>query len=147
MILPVRRPLVVLVALALAGLAGCSGQQKVTGNVTLDGAPVDGGVISFVPKDESGGATPKGGPITGGKYAVPLGAGSYRVEISWPKKTGRKVGTPGDPEVQMDETVEAVPSNYNSASTLSADVKPGATTFNFDLKSQGQSQQAPAKGD
>ncbi len=150
---------VFLLTFALVGLTGCSGQYPVTGKVTLDGAPVDGGVISFAPKEggEGGGkATPKGGPIVAGKYTLALPPGSYRVDINWPKKTGRKVGTPGDPEVLTDETSEAIPSTYNSASTLTADVKAGSTTFNFELQSggfQGQPQQAagggrtPAKGD
>ena len=144
-----RRPLALVLALALAGLAGCSGQQTVTGAVTLDGAPVDGGIISFTPKDKEEGSAPapKSGPITGGKYKVSLPPGSYRVDINWAKKTGRQVGTPGDPEVPMDETVEVIPAIYNNPSTLAADVKSGATTFNFDLQSQGQPQRAPAKGD
>ncbi len=147
---------VLLLTFALVGLTGCSGQYPVTGKVTLDGTPVDGGVISFTPKEggEAGGkATPKGGPIVAGKYTQALPPGSYRVDINWPKKTGRKVGTPGDPEVLTDETSEAIPSIYNSASTLTADVKAGSTTFDYNLTSQGQSPQqqpggrAPAKGD
>ena len=60
--------------------------------------------------------------------------GSYRVEIIWQKKTGRKVDTPGDPGVKMDETFQVIPAKYNTSSTETVTVKSGDNTFNFDLK-------------
>ena len=97
----------------------------------------------------------------GGRYTLSGGkapaAGSYRVDINWEKKTGTQVPTPGDPNTMMDQTAETIPPAYNSASTLTADVKSGSNTLNFDLKSQPgfqpgspsqpQSGRAPAKGD
>ena len=44
-----------LLAFALAGLTGCD--YTVSGTVTLDNTPVDGGVIRFTPKEEVGNAT------------------------------------------------------------------------------------------
>ena len=132
-----RGPLALLLALGLAALTGCG--QSVQGTVTLDGNPVDGGTISFTPKQEGGPGTKAGGPIVGGKYSLNGGkapaSGSYRVDISWPKPTGQRIPTPGDPEVQMDETAESIPANYNSASTLTADVKTGSNVIDFELKS------------
>jgi hypothetical protein len=130
-----------ILAIALVTLAGCSRRAAVQGTVTLAGAPVDGGSIRFTPAGGgTGAAAPLAAPIQGGKYAIDgspaPSPGSYRVEISWKKKTGRKVPTPGDSAVPMDETAEAIPPNYNSSSTLTADVKSGSNTLNFDLKSR-----------
>jgi hypothetical protein len=59
--------------------------------------------------------------------------GKYKVEILWNKKTGKKVGTPGDPGVQMDETQQILPAKYNTATTLTADIGSGSNTKDFDL--------------
>ena len=133
-----RGPWALIAALSLVGLAGCG--RSVQGTVTLDGAPVEEGVIEFTPKQGAGGAGTTGGPIVNGKYTLSSAKapapGSYRVEVHWRKKTGRRVPTPGDPDVPMDETVETVPANYNSVSTLTADVTSGGNTFDFPLKSR-----------
>ena len=58
-----------------------------------------------------------------------------RVEIIVRKKTGRKIGTPGDMDVKMDEVLQIAPAKYNTSSTLTADVKAKANTIDFlDLK-------------
>jgi hypothetical protein len=128
-----------LLTLALVGFAGCSG-SSVQGTVTLDGTPVNGGAIRFVPTDKNSGAKGGGGQIVDGKYVLKgrdaPPAGSYKVEINWKKPTGKKVPTPGDSEVQTDETAEAIPATYNTATTLKGDVTGGSTTLNFDLKSK-----------
>jgi hypothetical protein len=133
-----RGPLALLLALPLVAFAGCSGGSTVQGTVTLDGAPVDGGAITFTPT--GGGGNQVGAQIVGGKYkATPRPApapGSYRVSISWKKPTGRKVPTPGDQTVQMDQTAEAIPPQYNTNSTLTADIKSGSNTIDFPLKSR-----------
>jgi hypothetical protein len=128
------------VALPAVILTGCSG-TSVSGNVTLDGAPVDGGVILFLPQTGSPAALKSAnGPIVGGKYSLE-GAkapqpGKYRVQIEWKKKTGQQIPVPGDPGNTTEETVQMVPPMYNQQSTLEADVKGGANTFNYDLKSR-----------
>jgi hypothetical protein len=133
-----RGSFALLLALALMGLAGCSGGSSIEGTVTLDGTPVDGGAITFTPT-EGGSGSQVGAPIVGGKYrAAPRPApapGSYRVSISWKKPTGRKVPTPGDQTVLMDQTAEAIPPQYNTNSTLTKEIKRGSNTINFELTS------------
>ena len=77
--------------------------------------------------------------VEGGAYEVPadLGAapGTFKVEISWAKKTGRRVPS-ADPGIMMDETREAVPAKYNSRTTLTVAIKPGENVHDFPLKSQ-----------
>ncbi|MFO0928491.1 MAG: hypothetical protein U0736_15950 [Gemmataceae bacterium] len=117
-------------------LSGC-GKPSVSGTVTLDGKPVDGGVISFVADGTNKQAN---ADIVGGKYdfgAKPgPTAGKNKVEILWNKKTGRKIPVPGDPGNMTDESVQAIPAQYNSASTLTADVKSGANKLDFTLTSR-----------
>jgi hypothetical protein len=123
-----------LLAVTLVSLAGCGG-SSVQGTVTLDGAPVDGGAIRFTPE---GTGSALGSEVVGGKYSIkgkPIAPGSYRVDINWKKPTGRKVPTPGDPGTTMDETAEAIPAQFNSKSTLKADLTAGSNTKDFDLKS------------
>lgn len=61
--------------------------------------------------------------------------GTSRVEICWPRKTGRKLpALPPAPAV--DEIVEAIPERYNKESELKAEIKPGQNHLNFELKSK-----------
>lgn len=68
------------------GAAGCGGpvNRAITGNVTLDGKPLDEAVIIFIPLAIQAGKT--GAAIKAGRYEVPrdvgLIPGRYRVEIA-----------------------------------------------------------------
>lgn len=124
----------------LAGLvatAGCgSSDVSVQGQVTLDGQPAGPGNIVFAP--EAGGEGTKiAASLEDGKYLIgpERGAkpGSYRVEISWSKKTGRQVPS-ADPGIMMDETKEAIPPQYNTQTTLSRELKPGENVHDFELR-------------
>jgi hypothetical protein len=124
-----------LVAAGFVLLPGC-GARSATGTVSFDGTPVDGGVISFVPEGKAARAN---ADIVGGKYTVASGTlttGKNRVEILWNKKTGRKIPVPGDPGTTTDETLQVIPEKFNKSSTLTADVKSGNNTIDFDLKSK-----------
>jgi hypothetical protein len=118
-------------------LMGCSGdgRRAVSGEVTLDGEPVNGGSIVFLPATGEGikGAA----EIVGGKYVIPaeqgLQPGSYRVEINWSKPTGKQIPS-GDPGMLMDERVEAIPAQFNKDSTLTAVITAGENKHNFPLK-------------
>ena len=61
--------------LVIAILAGCAAEEEsklgeVTGTITLDGQPVDGAVVQFVPQGPDGttsyGLSDKGGPLRNG---------------------------------------------------------------------------------
>jgi hypothetical protein len=126
----------------LIATAGCGGGNRaaVRGKVTLDGQPVETGLISFIPakgtKSPSAGAAIARGEyeVQGDNLPVP---GSYRVEIKAQKKTGKKVpvGSPAPPGTMADETVEAIPARYNTKSTLREELKAGPNVLNFDLVS------------
>lgn len=129
----------------LIAISGCGsepaykGPQRfaLSGKVTLDGAPVDGGTISFLSMAPK--ANPSGGPISAGTYTVPEERGAnaemYRVEIRWLKPTGEKVKD-DDTGGMIDVVKEVIPAKFNTQTELKADVKADKTTFNFDLSSK-----------
>jgi hypothetical protein len=127
------------IALSSLVVTGCgeSGRSGVQGTVNLDGKPVDGGRISFIPPD------PKGvyahADIKEGKYELDArqgpGLGTCRVVIVWYKKTGKKV-VGSDPPNLVEETKQVIPDKYNDKSSLKEEIKPGMNTFNYELKTR-----------
>jgi len=109
----------------------------VHGIVTLDNEPVASGSIVFLPT--AGPGKKAAAAIEQGHYSIPatysLPPGSYRVEISWRKPTGRQIPS-ADPGIMTDETREAVPIRYNTESTLTAEIASGDVEKNFDLSSK-----------
>ena len=113
-------------------LMGCSDDGRSTGRVhgeiTIDGTPLAEGQIRFFAVD---GGIGSDGVVTIGKYDIAardgLCGGKYRVEISFEKKTGKKVpdrdGGPGD---MKEEVIESLPAKYNKNSTLQIDYDPKA---------------------
>lgn len=119
--------------------SGCGGNYaSVQGTVTLDGAPVETGYLSFIPADAAAGSSLRA-PIANGRYVITstgqLKPGGYRVEIHAPRKTGKKIsaGSPSPPGTMVDEEVEAVPDKYNKRTTLTRDLKAGQNTYDIEL--------------
>lgn len=117
---------------------GSPDQVLIEGRVTLDGQPVGPGSIVFLPETD-GEATKFAAPIEDGQYRIGTerGAkpGTFRVEISWSKKTGRQLPS-ADPGIMMDEMQEAIPPLYNTQTTLVREIKPGENIHDFDLQLQ-----------
>src|SRR5262245_4490362 len=129
-----------IVVMAFAGFvfaSGCDsgGRSTVKGQSTFEGAIVDDGGIAFLPMagESSNRATEQ---IENGQYSLDSArepnTGKYRVEVTWRKKTGKKVTREGG--VLWDERVQVLPAKYNDATELIVDVKPGRNTFDFHLK-------------
>ena len=127
-------------ALCLAGtflfLVGCGGdgRRSVSGEVTFAGEPVTAGNIVFLPV--AGEGSKGAAEVIDGKYSIPseqgLPPGNYRVKIRWAKPTGKQIPS-GDPGMLMDERLEAIPAQYNSASTLTAEITAGENKHDFRL--------------
>jgi hypothetical protein len=129
-------------AIVCAAFAGCGGTNydgdqrfAVSGKVTVDGEPMDHGLIAFMPQGQD--VRVAGGPITNGVYSIPEekgpNAGTYRVEIHWNVKTGQ-MGLnrdTGEPEFEIFK--EGLPPKYHENSELTANVSKDDTTFDFDL--------------
>lgn len=135
-----------------AALAGCGDSDDgplrapVRGTVTLDGAPLDGGTITFIPTgDNVGPAT--GTTIENGAYRLgrddgPL-VGPNRVQISAIRPTGKLVAPLVAPETDgpvpelVEELADVVPDRYNRGSELVRDVRPDEVNeFDFTLESE-----------
>jgi hypothetical protein len=128
------RMLEVIGSLAVLALAvGCSEPTtgRVTGSVTIDGAPAKTGSIAFFPVDGRGAMA--GADIVDGKYAAEVAFGSAKVEIRVSKVVGEKklYDAPNSPVKQL--LAESLPARYNDASELLVEVKPGETEKNFEL--------------
>lgn len=133
----------VLVVLCFA-LAGCSSASRapVEGTVTLDGKPVDGGVIVFAPEEYRGGGVERTvvkADINGGKYSLDAAhgpvVGNYRVEIHWKRKTGRQIPS-DEPPGTKEEEMEVIPRVYHEGSRTVVEIKPGENKFDYPLKSK-----------
>ena len=123
-------------AMLLAGLAvlvaGCRKSDRpplgaVTGTVTLDGSPLASAAVTFTPA--GAGRTSLGTTDAAGRYAL-----TYLRDIA-----GANIGRHAVRITTASEEnggKEALPAKYNSASGLSADVKPGANTIDFSLESK-----------
>jgi hypothetical protein len=142
-----RRPALV-IGLISCLWCGCQsknplGRLPLSGEVTLDGAPLDQGQIVFSPLQTEGKLVNSSAIIVAGKYELPaesgLLPGPYRVVISSTPKPG---AGPVDPIKAMEAPppppVERIPAKYNVESELKIDVQKQETpnTFNFDLKSK-----------
>lgn len=123
----------------VVAVVGCGGSKNVAiqGEVTLDGQPVGPGSIVFYP--EGGSGAPASAAIENGRYEIPPErgptAGTYRIEISWPKKTGKTIPS-NDPGFTTEETVEAIPPKYNSQTTLKAEISSSQSKHDFPLTTQ-----------
>jgi hypothetical protein len=78
-------------------------------------------------------------PITAGKYSIPEesgpAVGPNRVEILANQSFGKKeAGMPFPKGTMVDDVRQVIPPIYNHSSKLTADIKDGENTVNFDLK-------------
>lgn len=122
-----------LAAVLMTGvLAGCSpsdGLSPVTGTVSFDGQPVKEGRITFKAGGPSGRAY--SGEIKDGRYSIKAEPGTMIVEVTAsrliPGKFDKSNGTP-EPVGEM-----YIPAKYNSATTLTAEVKASSNEIPFAL--------------
>lgn len=126
-----------LYAVVVTAAAGCSleaGHPSVEGTVTLDGEPLESGLIRFVPVD--GQSPTADATITAGRFSAKVPLGEKRVSISAPKVVGKQkmYDTPDTPTV--DTVRELLPARYNAKSELLLTVKAGDQAHEFALESK-----------
>jgi hypothetical protein len=140
-----RVSLVLLAPALIVVSAGCGSgdglnRKAVSGKVTVDGAPVPNGSVSFQPLNSGG--VGSGAPIADGAYSIDaehgLPPGKYRVSITGDDGTMFNVSEgkmPGDEE--MPEIKQLVPADWNKGGEHDIEVKEdGPFEFNFDIKSK-----------
>lgn len=128
----------VLLATFVVMAAGCSGGSNttVTGQVTIDDAPVACGVITFLPADGTGPSAQA--VIENGQYVadVPPGLKSVKLEIAERKGTASAVKTDGaatSPTIY--ETISPIEYNADQQSDLKREVSSSQSVHDFHLKS------------
>ena len=137
------RSLLATLSLSLAVLCGCSEvnpRQMVSGMITLDGTPLDEGVIEFHSLESLSGlpATNGGAIISEGIYEIPaelgLVPGSYRVLITSGdgKTPDSPDGIPGPSGNFVSK--DRIPAKFNRNSELKVQVAENADNkFDFDI--------------
>jgi hypothetical protein len=127
-----------LCATAILLLAGCdqrASEGQVQGTVTLDGKPVDNGIIRFSPLEGQVGTA--GGVIENGRFTSTVPVAKHRVEISATKISGEAPAAGRhSPSAGDYIATELIPDKYNTNSELTLDVSSGLNEPHFDLKSR-----------
>lgn len=124
------RTTTLLAAFVLLFLTACNNgppQGTISGTVTLNGEPVDGGLIRMVPID--GNSQPNDDVIEKGKYELIMAPGEVQVELLW-LKGGAAVA---DTANQGNEppAVQQFPKKYNAETELRYTVVVGEQTKDF----------------
>ncbi len=124
----------------LLAMAGCgqNHKQALEGTVTLDGKPLVQGSITFTPAPGTPG-TAAAGKIMQGRFSIAstegVLPGTFRVEISAVRKTGKKLQ--GEMGVEFDDLEHLIPPRYNRQSELSVEVQEGGPNcFEFAFEIQ-----------
>lgn len=109
----------------LAG-AGCGGREfaEVRGTVLVDGKPLQGAFVTFVPE----------GPDVVRGVGSTNAEGRYRV-IRPGSKVGAMIGK-NRVSVTGGDAGQTLPPQYNTESTLTYEVKRGANVFDIDIKTK-----------
>jgi len=122
-----------------AVFAGCGGETgpkryEVIGVVSFDGQTLPDGDIQFLPAEGTG--TVDGGKIAAGEFALDVTARKKRVEIRATRETKEMVPSGAMPGQMEPKREDYIPTRYNTASTLTAEVKAGyKNIFEFKLTS------------
>tara|TARA_R110002095_G_scaffold203734_2_gene185936 strand:- start:30433 stop:30750 length:318 start_codon:yes stop_codon:yes gene_type:complete len=104
--------------------------------VTLNGEPVNQGVITFIPEGKGAAA---GTNIESGKFVIPKetgpSPGEYRVEIDSSVPTGKQI-LETDGETMVDEFENGIPPRFNRQTELKVTLKTGNNQQLFDLETE-----------
>ena len=118
-------------------LSGCGPSlATIQGAVTVDGRPLENGVISFVPDDGQGDSTTAN--VQSGKYHLQATPGKKRVQISAPVVAGRRqeYNSPDAPWVEI--TKESLPDHYHANTQLTFVAQPGDNLKDWSLDTRAR---------
>jgi hypothetical protein len=118
---------------AAAVLPGCGPPTAtVSGEVTVDGQPLDNGVISYAPAEGAGDAVTA--VVEKGKYHVRTTPGNKWVQISAPVVVGQRKEYNGADAPLVDITEERLPERYNAKTELKFEAKAGANVKDWSVE-------------
>lgn len=125
-----------MIGLALTVCLGCSdGRVAVTGQVTFDGVPLESGGIVFVPYEKF--EPEYSGKIIDGTYNVRVPAEKMNVRIyaMREEKLTSRTSTMDMPSRGGGvQSVMYIPDQYNTKTTLTAEITTKNKTFDFNLE-------------
>ena len=125
-----------IVVLMVAGCNTGPNYSAVKGRVTVDGKPIESGLVEFEPVDRNS-QSPKGGVITNGDYSAEVPPGEMKVKITAMRSTGVKKKRYDTPDSPVDEITEQfLPKKFNEETELKATIKSGKNDLDFLLKSK-----------
>lgn len=133
--------IMLLLCSAVLCLTGCGKSDtfertQVEGMVTLNGEPVNQGVITFIPTGKGASA---GANLESGKFVIPAetgpSPGEYRVEIDSSVPTGKQI-LDTDGETMVDEFENGIPPRFNRQTELKVTLKTGNNQHLFDLETE-----------
>ncbi|MCG6157522.1 hypothetical protein [Rubinisphaera margarita] len=139
------KSVIVFAALVLCGCGGSGDQPElglVSGTVRFEGTPLPGAVVTFMPEAgrPASGVTDMRGvyELTYIRDTKGCKIGPARVSIAANAEGGDEMELEGDDVDQSQHTINAdgIPARYNDETELTADVKPGENTFDFDLEKE-----------
>lgn len=129
--------LVVGLAMQLAVLGGCfaGNEGSVSGNVTVDGVPVNGLEVIYTPIDPSLGGEALAYTQDGGKYSLIRGRGNTTIPKGAYKVTISVFEV--DPDAKIGKVKLGKQYTSLNETELKADVQAGQNSIDFDLKNSG----------
>lgn len=125
-------PMLIVVACTLAGCSSGTSDTpplgQVSGAITMGGKPVSDAQVLFVP---ASGSPSVGKTDAEGRYTLAYSQDVTGAEIGRHTVQITKFGEPGSPN----DTTNLLPEKYNQNSPLTAEVKEGENSFDFELNS------------
>lgn len=122
---------------------GCKqSRPNLSGTITLDGVPIDKGVIQFIPDQANAVVVPTGAAISNGKFAIPadpgIPEGRYTVRISAPDtKNAPKLSLASGAAIPPPiKSPERIPAEWNKDSTHTIEIKKGKNVQDFSVSSK-----------
>ncbi len=142
-----------LVSLGCLLLVGCGGGNTadVSGTVTMDGEPLEGAIVMFMPESTGGSGGRPASAVTDaeGNYELVYGRGAtgavpgtYQVSIRTYRSPNEDAETPEE-KAGRDETV---PARYNADTELVETVEADGGVIDFELSSEGEIKLPPGAG-
>ena len=130
-------------SLILAALVGCGGGDdglhQISGQVSVEGTPIDQGSITFLSAD--GGTPSAGGVIREGAYQANVPPGEKIVLVLGSKVVGQTPIMTGVPDSGMRDALETVTHRIYNAKHLTplrAEVSGDNASLNFELTKDGK---------
>ena len=128
-----RMAFAILVTGVCTGCGPAEGLATVNGLVTLNGDPLPDAYVQFICTGEKAG-TSTGRTDSNGNYSLMFSRSKHGARIG-PSKVKITTFDLDGMHGGVKRIPEKVPAEYNVKSALTAEVKPGSNTFNFELKS------------